>query len=87
MHGLQGGPTLAARKLYFSNNYLYGSLQQCQQHSVNKHTLIFSDALVVVAYIGNGSVSVPLHSLCSWYVPPIYCKQDAAQSMHSLLMK
>ncbi len=44
MHGLQGaeaqGPTLGRgllvqRKLYFSNNYLYGSLQQCEQHSID----------------------------------------------------
>ncbi len=64
MHRLQGaeaqGPTrergpLAAGKLYFYNNYLYGNLQQLQQHSVNKLTLIFSDALVVIAYTVNGS--------------------------------
>ncbi len=51
MHSLQGaeaqGPTLergplAVGKLYYSNNYLYGSLEQWQQHSVNKLTHSFS---------------------------------------------
>ncbi len=36
--GAYTGNPLAAGKLYFSNNYLYGSLQQWQQHSVNKLT-------------------------------------------------
>ncbi len=65
MHGLQGaeaqGPTLergptGCREIIFFEYIYMGVCSSDNSIHVNKLTLIFSDTLVVVAYIVNGSV-------------------------------
>ncbi len=69
MHGLQGaeaqgpklerGPTGCKEIIFFKYFFIWEFAAMTTAFCKQTHTHIFSDTLVVVAYIVNGSVQVP----------------------------